>query len=198
MIEKCGKTETADRPRRNAEATRDRILQAARSIFTRKSYEKTGVREIAQAAGVDPALVIRYFGCKETLFDKALLPDGALGALRDVPNEEYGAALARLFLHAEDGKRDFDPILAALNSASHPCAQKSLKEFFEREGIQPLASTIEGECAQQRASLAFALLVGTVLLRHGIRCEPLASIPEERLTKAVGDAIQAILKSQSA
>lgn len=198
MIEKCPETETVERPRRNAAATRDRILRAARSIFTRKSYEKAGVREIAQAAGVDPALVIRYFGCKETLFDRALLPEGALGVLRDLPREQFGATLAQLFLRTDDGKRDLDPILAALNSASHPCAQKVLKEFFERQGIQPLASTIDGERAEERASLAFALLVGTVLLRHGIQCEPLASIPEDRLTRAVGDAIQAILKPDRA
>ena len=60
------------RPARNAGDTRARILAAARVRFSRDAYENVGTRDIAADAGVDAALVNRYFGSKEKLFDEAI------------------------------------------------------------------------------------------------------------------------------
>src|SRR5690606_38723696 len=61
------------RPPRTASAgTRDRILTAAREVFSERGYEKTSVRGIAKAAGVDSALVHHYFGTKEQMFEAAI------------------------------------------------------------------------------------------------------------------------------
>ena len=57
--------------RRNAATTRQAILQAAHRCFLDESYDSVGLREIASAAGVDVALVSRYFGGKEQLFKEA-------------------------------------------------------------------------------------------------------------------------------
>ncbi len=65
----------AARPARPAEAgpgARDRILAAARAEFAERGYDKTSVRGIAQAAGVDAALVHHYFGTKEQVFEAAI------------------------------------------------------------------------------------------------------------------------------
>src|SRR5690554_5722499 len=53
---------------RNAAVTRKAILQAARTRFALESYDLVGLRAIAGVAGVDPALIKRYFGCKAELF----------------------------------------------------------------------------------------------------------------------------------
>ncbi len=53
---------------RNSEKTRDRILKAAISLFSHASYDKVRSRDIAQLAGVDVALINRYFGSKKELF----------------------------------------------------------------------------------------------------------------------------------
>ncbi|MCC2628726.1 MAG: transcriptional regulator, partial [Thermomicrobiales bacterium] len=57
---------------RNAKATRQAILEAAKICFMHDGYEQVGVREIAARAGVDPSLVNRYFGSKEGLFSEAV------------------------------------------------------------------------------------------------------------------------------
>ena len=51
--------------RRGAAATRAAILAAAKSAFASAGYAGTGLREIAGAAGVNAALVTRYFGSKD-------------------------------------------------------------------------------------------------------------------------------------
>jgi transcriptional regulator, TetR family len=52
----------------SARDTRRRILAVAREAFARGGYETTSVRSIATRAGVDQALVHRYFGTKQQLF----------------------------------------------------------------------------------------------------------------------------------
>ena len=51
----------AFRPR-DAGRTRKAILRAARELFARASYENVQTRQIAALAGVDAALLNRYFG----------------------------------------------------------------------------------------------------------------------------------------
>ena len=55
-----------------ANDTRERILEAAIEHFSRRSYEETGLREIASAAQVDVAYVHRCFGSKKRLFADAV------------------------------------------------------------------------------------------------------------------------------
>src|SRR3954451_231937 len=56
---------------RNAQETTADILAAARSRFGAEGYERTTLRAVAADVGVDPALVIRYFGSKQDLFAAA-------------------------------------------------------------------------------------------------------------------------------
>jgi AcrR family transcriptional regulator len=62
-----------ERPRkRDAEATRAAILQAAKDHFARSGYDGAFLRDIAADAGADAALINRYFGGKDGLFAAAL------------------------------------------------------------------------------------------------------------------------------
>lgn len=73
MSDAGGTTRRRGRPRGTESAgTRDRILATAREEFSERGYEKTSVRGIAKAAGVDPALVHHYFGTKEQVFEAAV------------------------------------------------------------------------------------------------------------------------------
>src|SRR6185312_12108963 len=54
--------------RRNTEA---RILEAAKRMFADLGYERTTIRGVAAAAGVDGGLVMHYFGSKVELFTRA-------------------------------------------------------------------------------------------------------------------------------
>ena len=61
--------------RRDAEATRKAILEAAKIHFARSGYDGAYLRDIAVDAGVDAALINRYFGGKEGLFAELLKGD---------------------------------------------------------------------------------------------------------------------------
>ena len=57
---------------RDSERTRARILQAAIELFSSGSYDMVRSRDIADKAGIDVALINRYFGSKKALFSAAL------------------------------------------------------------------------------------------------------------------------------
>ena len=50
------------------ETTEDKILEAANKIFTEKGYAEARVRDIAEQAGVNLALINYYYRSKENLF----------------------------------------------------------------------------------------------------------------------------------
>ncbi|MFI0898360.1 TetR family transcriptional regulator [Streptomyces sp. NPDC020983] len=53
-------------------ASEARILDGARELFAEKGFDRTTIRAVAAAAGVDPALVMQYFGSKRELFTRAV------------------------------------------------------------------------------------------------------------------------------
>src|ERR1700689_1469841 len=75
---------TTPRPGSRAEQrrrTEARILDAAAQAFFSAGYDRTTIRAVASAAGVDAGLVMHYFGSKQELFrrviDAAPVPGGS-------------------------------------------------------------------------------------------------------------------------
>ncbi|HEY5110070.1 MAG TPA: helix-turn-helix domain-containing protein, partial [Acidimicrobiales bacterium] len=68
MNASTGASTVPPRRARNAPATREALLVAAQELFGRKGYERTTTRELGEVAGVDPALIARYFGSKADLY----------------------------------------------------------------------------------------------------------------------------------
>ncbi|MCC3155346.1 TetR/AcrR family transcriptional regulator [Hymenobacter sp. BT770] len=54
-------------------STEERIKEAARKVFLQKGYAATRVKDIAQEAGLNIALLNYYFRSKEKLFDLVML-----------------------------------------------------------------------------------------------------------------------------
>ena len=57
---------------KKSQKTKVGILEAAKALFWTKGYSNVNLREIAKQAGVDVALIPRYFGNKEGLFNATL------------------------------------------------------------------------------------------------------------------------------
>lgn len=53
-------------------STEEKIMQAARVVFTRKGYAATRTRDIAEEAGINLALLNYYFRSKEKLFSQIM------------------------------------------------------------------------------------------------------------------------------
>jgi AcrR family transcriptional regulator len=184
---------TPDIPRRprDATATRTAILEAARLRFTRDGFDRVGVRDIAADAGINAALVIRYFGSKENLFTEAITEAFNLDALLDVEREVFGETLARYIFSKRETAGALDPLIALLRSATNEQAGAILRRSIEKQFILPLAQWLGGKDAELRASLIAAVIMGLTVTRDVIGSEPLASSDTEPLVALIAPTLQA-------
>ncbi|CAO5153852.1 Transcriptional regulator, TetR family [Frankia sp. AiPs1] len=65
----------SDGRRRDAARSRQALLTAAAGLFAERGYAGTAIRSVGDRAGVDPALIARYFGGKEGLYRAVLAAD---------------------------------------------------------------------------------------------------------------------------
>jgi AcrR family transcriptional regulator len=159
--------------RRKAVDTRKALLDAARVAFTSNGFDQVGVREITGAVGVNVSLVNRYFGSKESLFAETL--QVALGFDEMFDDKSVLSGLATFALDKTLDRGQFDPIVLMLRSAPVEKAQPILRQFLVEQAIRPLAARIGGDAAMERASLILGFLLGVIIMRGIIKCEPLAS-----------------------
>src|SRR5580692_10998851 len=80
--------------KRDAEATRAAILEAAKAQFAVLGYDCAVLRDIAREAGVDVALVKRYFGGKEALFLEALKASFGANGIREWDRATFARQIA--------------------------------------------------------------------------------------------------------
>ena len=177
--------------RRDAAATRTAILNSARTLFARDSYENVGIRCIAAQAGVDSALVSRYFGSKEDLF-KQVLNIGSKGV--DVFGSEWEGLPERaadLLLDPDEEGKELDDILIILHSAGSPIAGPMVRASIEERFHAPFAEVLGGEHAVLRSQLFGAILLGLSLNKQ--ISGDLADSPEmhDRLRARIAEIIKA-------
>ncbi len=178
---------------RNAAATRDAILQAATRRFSAEGYDDVGVRDIAADVGVDPALVVRYFGSKEDLFAAVL--DSCDGEdLLEGPRETFGARLAHDLVYGGNScDEDLRRLQIMLRSVSSSKAQEIVRREAERNFYGPFKEWIGGEHAAVRARLAAALMMGMEVNREVTGA--LRQTPEEckELERRLAGMLQAVI-----
>jgi len=160
-------TETAIQKRRRgrppaANDTRERILEAAIEQFSRRSYEETGLRDIAAAARVDVAYVHRCFGSKKRLFADAVSAAVKPGELLDVSPDKIPATLAWDVLATRGTRAKGLDII--LNSMASREAGPIVRDFYAYGVVKPLAEKL-GVSAMHAAVIA-ALITGVATLRN--------------------------------
>lgn len=160
------KVKVEPRPR-NAEGTRTAILNAALRRFALNSYDDVSLREIAGDAGVDVALVGRYFESKDKLF--AIVMNELLNPqyLFEGDRSTFGQRQAEAALCAEmDPNFSLTPILAIIRSVTSPNALPLLQEVSRERFTLPLAEWLGGKDAELRAHLIANLLSGSIVNRY--------------------------------
>ncbi|WP_395329008.1 TetR family transcriptional regulator [Novosphingobium sp. BL-8H] len=149
---------------RNAEATRARILDAAKHLFSTSGYSHTGIREIAARAGISSPLLLRYYGSKAGLFEAALDHAMAVDPLLAVAPEDFARHITAELLESAESVQ---PMLMIAMASGAPDAAEIAAHVFARRCIAPLAEAMGGENGPVRALQISILSIGFVFfLRH--------------------------------
>ena len=171
--------------------TREAIEAAARELFAINGFERTTVREIGARAGIDPAMVIRYFGSKDALFARVARPELHLPDLAAVESDRIGETLVRHFLAQWEGEAGGGGMPILLRSAaSNEEAAARLRETFAAQVFPAVARAGPAETAAMRAGLVASQLLGLALTRYVLRLPPVVALPADVIIRAVGKTIQ--------
>ncbi|GAA1390055.1 TetR family transcriptional regulator [Pseudonocardia kongjuensis] len=171
---------------------RDAILAAARRRFADEGYDRATVRAIAGDAGVDPSMVIRYFGSKRELFTAAAEFDLRLPDLTSVPRAEVGRVLAEHLL-LRWGSDDALAIMLR-GAVTDDAAAERTREIFAGQ-LLPVVAALTGDPAgaPERAGLVATQALGAVLCRYVLRLPPVVALPDAELIGWLGPTLQRYL-----
>lgn len=182
----------APRPR-NAEATRAAILNAARERFARESYDDVGMRDIAGDVGVDAALVSRYFGSKEELFEVVMESCDNGGDLMAGDRASFGQRVAHEVIFEAKSETKLKGLLILLRSISSTKAMEIVQRSANARFYGPFAEWVGGEDAAVSARLAAAFIMGMAVSREVTGGFGFTPDQCERMAVRMGGMLQAII-----
>jgi AcrR family transcriptional regulator len=181
---------------RRSSDTKAAILAAARIRFAAEGYTSASLRAVARDAGVDAALVVRYFGSKPGLFAAATDIDLRIPDLTDAPTGEHGTRLVEHFLSRWDpGTPEGQVLLSMLRSAtSDVAAAAGMRELFSRQLVPALRQLIpEATEVPLRAAFVASQILGLALARSVLELPPFDAMPPAVIAANVGATIQRYL-----
>jgi AcrR family transcriptional regulator len=182
--------------RRGPEADlRSVILDAARPLFAEHGYRDTTMRAIAQAAGVDVALVAYYFGNKEGLFAESMnipvRPQELIGHAFAEGPEVAGPRLVEMFLGLFESPDTGPALVGMLRSAiGHESTRKAFSEFVATAILPHYQELMPGPETERRMMLVASQLIGMAVLRFLLRIEPMVERPRDQVVADLGAAVQ--------
>jgi AcrR family transcriptional regulator len=179
------------RRRNDAAASRAALLSAGGALFDELGYQAATVREIGERAGVDPALIARYFGGKEGLY---------LAVLEQTERPVEAAdplAIFGRFLQKSESDGNNNPICLAMVS---PALSERLREqiggVMARRVIGPLAEQLRERGVAQpdlRAELLVAVALGATLTRSSGTLPALSEASLEEVHAVLDPLVQMLV-----
>lgn len=187
-------SEPQPRPRRS-DATKAAILAAARERFAGDGYERATIRAIAADAGIDPAMVMRYYGNKERLFAAAAEFDLRLPELAAFPRSEVGHLLVTHFLEIWEVDERLTALLRA--ATTNRTVAERMKEIFAAQLVPVVAAlNPDPERAAARAALTASQVLGMALCRYVLGFPPAARLSRDEIVAWLGPTVQRYLTAE--
>jgi AcrR family transcriptional regulator len=181
---------------RRSDRTRAAILHAARERFAADGYERATIRAVAADAGIDPSMVMRYYGSKERLFAAAAEFDLRLPDPATIPPDDVGGTLIEHFLTRWDQDETLTALLRA--AVTHPAAAERMRQIFAEQIVAlarglALARGENGEGAPERAALVSSQILGLAFTRYVLRLPAAVAADPARLRAWVGPTVHRYL-----
>lgn len=182
-----------DKPLKIKKSDRSRaaIEAAARRLFAEQGYERTVIRDIAAAADIDPAMVMRYFGSKERLFAEVADFDLRLPDVASIDRSLVGVTLVDHFLDLWEGEGANGGLPILLRSAaSNEFAATRMQQLFAAQVLPVILSLGPPETAATRAGLVASQILGLALTRYVLRFPPAVALSRDTIRHEIGATIQ--------
>jgi AcrR family transcriptional regulator len=170
-------------------------MEAAKVAFSQRGYAAANVREIAAHAGINAALIIRYFGSKEKLFEEAVSEAFDLEqALAGISRDELGQAIADLLF---TDQQDVDLTAMMVRAALDPTVSPLVRDLAQARMLEPLAKLISGRNSMLQACTLLSAVTGVWFYRFAVPLGPLADKPKQAVIKHIASLFQRIINEDT-
>ena len=177
--------------RRRTEAA---ILEAARQAFAENGFERATIRVVAAQAGVDPALVMQYFGSKERLFAAAARWSHEHETVLSATREQLPSAALHDLFEKFEGAGDREAAVALMrNCLTHPEAARIMRDEVMCDRAAGVARTLGGDEADLRAGLIGACMIGLGMARYLLEIPPVAGARREDVERLMEPVLRALV-----
>ncbi|BBX46306.1 TetR family transcriptional regulator [Mycobacterium cookii] len=177
--------------RKSSDDTKAAILAAARERFGKAGFQAATIRAIAADAGIDPSMVMRYFGNKDKLFAAAAEFDLRLPDLAAIDRTAVGCALISHFLQRWEG--DEALVILLRSSATNGDAALRMQHIFTTQ-LQPLVATlVPADEVRWRSGLIATQILGVAWCRFVLKLPPVVDMTQADIIDLVGPTIQRYL-----
>jgi len=179
--------------------TREAIIEAARRQFADVGYRRTTLRSVGASAGVDPRLVLHYFGSKQNLFlesvELPIDPERVVGLVFAHGPENVGRSAAEVMVGVLDEPRSRQALAGLLRAAvSEPEAAELIRGLLAERILLPVARQLGGHQPELRASMVASQIVGLAAARHLVGLQPLVTASREQLIAALTPVVDHYLR----
>ena len=188
---------TIETTSRRSDATRAAILEAARRRFAQDGFRKATIRAIAAEAGIDPSMVMRYYGNKDGLLAAALEIDLELPDLGAVEDDSLGVVLVHRFLELWETPPGNEILLTLLRSAiTDEAMVEHIRQRIFAEQLMPMVLRVGDPAdAPRRAGLIASQILGLALCRYALRIPPVVAMTPGEIVAQIGPTLQRYLTS---
>lgn len=189
------------RPRSSNVDKRELISHAAVRQFSELGYERTTIRSVALEAGVDPKLVMHYFGNKVALFVQTMaMPetaDRAIALLKVTPKNLVGRALAEAIFASQKNGEDLQLVGIIRAASSEPEAGEMVREAYLKKTMMRIVDVMNLDNAELRAVMLATVVAGFVFTSRIVPLHELANATEKQrkaiLARVIGEILTAKL-----
>jgi AcrR family transcriptional regulator len=192
--------------------TRQQILDASLSLFSRQGFARTTVRDIARKAGITDAAIYYHFESKRELLEALVEERGFLTSLENLERVEAGLALHEFVywmaagaINLMDENRDFLRLIIMEGIGGDEAALEQytrLMDLWERALIKVFARyESKGELPNGISTELAPHIIYTILMafqdsligRHGLG-SPTAERRQEALRSFLGPSLDRLLR----
>ena len=199
MVNECWHTVVgmtgSETPRRRSDVTRTAILDAARERFASDGYERATVRAIAHDAGIDPSMVMRYYGSKEGLFAAVVDVELDFPDLSAIDPKTLGVVLITHFLELWERDTVLRTLLRV--GVTNEAGSDRLRQVFRTQLLPAARAFVPDPAdAERRAALVASQVLGMALVRYVLQFGPAADMSRQEVTDWLAPTVQRYLTAR--
>ena len=171
--------------------TKEKLLISARKLFWSRGYSNVSVRDLTRDAGVDVALVSRYYDGKLGLFKASI--EGAFNwpELLEATDGQFKDILVAKLADSLEQTEENSAIKMLILNSMDPEVGDFVRMAAKDNLVKPMQKMLGGAKARERVALFLAVMIGASMMRNNLQVDGMADTSRlnyERQLRYLADA----------